>query len=241
VKFGTREIAIAGILGAISVLLAVTRLGFIPFVAGTAITIMHVPVIIGAIVGGPLVGTLIGLIFGLSSLILASAAPTGPGDVFFTDPWVSVAPRLFLGIVAWGVYRSARSAGRVWAIALALLLTAVVLLTAWTVAGLESEYAMLLAIVIGVVGVVGVGAVTYRAMGAHPDALALSLSATAATLTNTGLVLGALVIRGYIAGSVAVVLGLANGPLEMIAAAIISVAVIAAWQQIALRPGGSSV
>lgn len=240
-KIKTRDIAIAGVLSAISVLLAVTRLGFIPFFAGTAITIMHVPVIIGAIVGGPVVGSLIGLIFGLSSLILASAAPTGPGDVFFTDPWVSVVPRLFLGIVAWAVYRSARLAGKVWVIVLGMILTGVVILTARTIARAEIRFAVLLGVVVGLVGLAIVAVIAYRALRAHPEELALSLSAVTTTLTNTVLVLGALVVRGYISGPVAIGVGVANGPLEMIAAAVITVAVVAAWYQIALRPGGSTV
>jgi len=62
-----RKIVITGALGAISVILGVTRWGFIPWVSGTSLTIMHIPVIIGAVLEGPVVGTLIGLIFGVSS------------------------------------------------------------------------------------------------------------------------------------------------------------------------------
>ena len=100
----TRKIVITGVLGAISVLLGVTHWGFIPWVTGTSLTIMHVPVIIGAILEGPVVGLAIGLIFGVSSLIQAAVAPTGPGDVLFTNPLVSILPRLFIGPVAWLVW-----------------------------------------------------------------------------------------------------------------------------------------
>lgn len=100
----TRKIAVAGILSAISILLGITRWGFIPWFGGVSITIMHVPVIIGAILEGPIVGLVIGLIFGVFSLLQAAMAPTGPIDVFFTNPLVSVLPRILIGPAAWGVY-----------------------------------------------------------------------------------------------------------------------------------------
>lgn len=101
----TRKIVIAGIMSAISIFLGLTRLGFIPWLAGASLTIMHIPVIIGAVLEGPVVGLVIGLIFGLFSLIQAGVAPNGPGDILFTNPLVSVLPRLFIGPVAWLVWK----------------------------------------------------------------------------------------------------------------------------------------
>lgn len=100
----TRKIVITGIMGAIAVFLGVTRWGFIPWFGGVSLTIMHVPVIIGAVLEGPIVGLLIGLIFGVASLIQAAVAPNGPGDVIFTNPLISVLPRLFIGPAAWLVW-----------------------------------------------------------------------------------------------------------------------------------------
>jgi uncharacterized membrane protein len=102
----TRKIVIAGVMGAISIFLGATHLGFIPWLAGAALTIMHVPVIIGAILEGPAVGLAIGLIFGAFSLLQGAIAPTGPADVWFTNPLVSILPRLFIGPVAWLVYKA---------------------------------------------------------------------------------------------------------------------------------------
>ena len=104
----TRTIVIAGVLSAISILLGLTRWGFIPWFGGISLTIMHVPVIIGAVLEGPIVGVLIGLIFGVFSLIQAAVAPNGPSDVWFTNPLLSVLPRLFIGPVAWLVWRALR-------------------------------------------------------------------------------------------------------------------------------------
>lgn len=94
----TRRIVIAGILGAIAILLAVTRLGFIPVpnFTGNA-TIMHVPAILGGVLEGPVVGFLVGGIFGVFSFIQAEVPA-------FKDPLVSILPRLIIGIVAWAVF-----------------------------------------------------------------------------------------------------------------------------------------
>jgi uncharacterized membrane protein len=96
----TRRIVVAGVLGAIAIVLGVTRLGFIPVpnVSGNA-TIMHVPAIIGAVLEGPIVGVLAGGIFGIFSMLQDT---TG----LFTNPLVSVLPRLLIGLFAWLAYRS---------------------------------------------------------------------------------------------------------------------------------------
>ncbi|MCK6257368.1 ECF transporter S component [Fictibacillus sp. KIGAM418] len=98
----TRKIVIAGVLGAVAILLGVTRLGFIPVptAAGNA-TIMHVPAIIGGVMQGPFVGLVIGLIFGVSSFLDATIP-------LFKDPLVAILPRLFIGVTAYFSYISLR-------------------------------------------------------------------------------------------------------------------------------------
>lgn len=102
----TRKLIVAGLLGAIAVLLGWTRLGFIPWLSGASLTIMHVPAIIGAVLEGPIVGAAIGLIFGIFSMLQAAIAPNGPADVWFTNPVLSVLPRLFIGPMAWLVWNA---------------------------------------------------------------------------------------------------------------------------------------
>ncbi|MBF8437159.1 ECF transporter S component [Halanaerobiaceae bacterium Z-7014] len=99
-QLSTKEIVVAGMLGAISIVLGVTRLGFIPVPtpAGNA-TIMHIPAILGAVLEGPVVGALIGLIFGIFSFLQ-------PGAPMFTDPLIAIVPRIFIGIFAYFAYRS---------------------------------------------------------------------------------------------------------------------------------------
>ena len=101
----TRKIVVAGVLSAVTIFLGLTPLGLIPWIAGASLTIMHVPVIIGAILEGPVVGLAIGLLFGAFSLFQAAVAPRGPADVWFTNPLVSIAPRLLIGPAAWAVHR----------------------------------------------------------------------------------------------------------------------------------------
>jgi uncharacterized membrane protein len=62
--------------------------------------------------------------------------------------------------------------------------------------------------------------------------LALTVAAVIGTLTNTVLVLGMAVLRGYMAAGVAVGVGITHGLPEIVVAAIITVAVIAAWKRV---------
>ena len=100
----TRKIVIAGVMSAVASFLGGTHLGYIPWFAGAALTIMHVPVIIGTVLEGPLVGVITGLLFGLSSLVQGAIAPTGPIDPLFTNPLISILPRLLIAPVVWLVY-----------------------------------------------------------------------------------------------------------------------------------------
>lgn len=100
VALNTRRIVVAGVLGAISIALGVTRLGFIPVPNATGYaTIMHIPPIIGAVLEGPIVGVLAGGIFGIFSMLQDT---TG----LFTNPLVAVVPRLLIGLISWLTYRS---------------------------------------------------------------------------------------------------------------------------------------
>ncbi len=97
-KLSTRTIAISGVLGAITIMLSVTGLGMIPMpsLAGRA-TIMHVPVILGAILEGPIVGAFTGFIFGLYSFMT-------PVGAIPADPIVRILPRILIGITSYYTY-----------------------------------------------------------------------------------------------------------------------------------------
>jgi uncharacterized membrane protein len=99
-----RKIVTGGVLSALVIVLGVTGLGFIPLPLG-AITVLQVPVIIGAIVEGPVVGIFIGLLFGAFSIVQAAIIGVTPVDLAFLHyPWIAIAPRILIGPAAWLVY-----------------------------------------------------------------------------------------------------------------------------------------
>jgi uncharacterized membrane protein len=103
-KISTLQMAKVGMLAAITIVMGLTNLGFIPLPMARA-TIMHIPVIIGAIVEGPLVGMLVGLIFGLFSLYQNASAPASILSPAFINPLVSVLPRVLIGVTAYYSYK----------------------------------------------------------------------------------------------------------------------------------------
>lgn len=102
-KFGTRQIAIIGMLSAVSIVLGSTGFGFIPLPMAKA-TIMQIPVIIGAILEGPVVGIAVGLIFGIFSIVQNLTNPNILSFAFL-NPLVSVLPRMLIGITTYYVYK----------------------------------------------------------------------------------------------------------------------------------------
>jgi len=175
VSLSTRRIVIAGVLGAVAILLGVTRLGFIPVpnLSGNA-TIMHVPAILGGILEGPIVGALVGLIFGVFSFLNA-------GIPLFADPLVAVLPRIFIGVTA---------------------------------------------------------AYTYMGLVRVNKFVALIIAAAVGTLTNTVLVLGMGIIRGYLPAAAFWPITLTNGLAEVVIAAIITVVLVLGVER--MRKGGSA-
>ena len=95
----TRRLVLIGALGGISIFLGVSGLGLIRLPI-FSLTIMHIPVIIGALLEGPVVGISVGLIFGLFSMYQNITAP-GLTSFIFWNPIVALIPRMLIGIVAY--------------------------------------------------------------------------------------------------------------------------------------------
>jgi len=109
-KLSLRQVVLAGILGALIAALGFTPLGMIPVPtpAGSA-TILHVPVILGAILEGPLFGASVGFLFGAVSFWRALVAPANPiAQVMFTDPFTAFVPRILIGLAAYYAFFVAR-------------------------------------------------------------------------------------------------------------------------------------
>lgn len=102
-----RKMVIIAMLSGICLFLGLTGLGFIPLPL-FKLTILHLPVIIGAIIEGPVVGGSIGLIFGLFSIYQNITAPT-PMSPFFYNPLISILPRVLIGVLSYYIYKIIRS------------------------------------------------------------------------------------------------------------------------------------
>lgn len=116
IKQRTMDMTLAAIFTAIIIMMSVVPfLGYIPLGFMNA-TIMHVPVIIGAILLGPRYGAYFGLVFGLTSLVKATLTPNLTSFVF--SPFITIGgysgnmwsiviclvPRILIGVAAYYVY-----------------------------------------------------------------------------------------------------------------------------------------
>lgn len=187
--FNVRKMAIVGVLGAISAVLGMTPLGFIP-VGPTRATIMHIPVIIGAIMEGPVVGAFVGLIFGVFSIFQAITNPT-PVSVVFLNPLVSVLPRILIGIVTYYVYNSLKRLGTKKTLGLLYILWIGIILYLGkgiysNISNSDNIYVLLMNIGLMILTLIAFYITTVKYKNSSLDII---LSTIAGTLTNTGLVL----------------------------------------------------
>lgn len=113
----TQKMVLTAMFTAIIIAMAfVPYLGYIPLGFMNA-TIIHVPVIIGAIILGPKQGAFLGGVFGLTSLINNTINPNLTSFVFspfytmggnhgsFASLIICLVPRILIGVVAYYVYR----------------------------------------------------------------------------------------------------------------------------------------
>jgi len=100
-KNKTFRIVILGMLSAIIIIqTTIPFLGYIPM-GPLSLTIIQVTVIIAAIVLGMKDGAIVGGVWGMITFIRAFVAPTSPiAPLIFTNPLVSVLPRILIGVVA---------------------------------------------------------------------------------------------------------------------------------------------
>ncbi|MHB1293474.1 MAG: ECF transporter S component [Anaerolineae bacterium] len=224
-----RRVITAGLLLAITLLLSLTRIGFIPVPtpAGNA-TINHIPAIIGGILEGPLVGLIVGFGFGVASFMSATVP-------MFKDPMVAVLPRLFIGLVSAWSYAALRRAGRRELTYLLGVLLALLLIFSYQIAGTTLWVGILVAVLSLA------AAIAILLWMRHEDVriVALAIVAAIGSLTNTVLVLTMATIKGYMAAGVALGVGLTHGIPEAIVSAIVVVAVVAALRQVGRRRQGS--
>ncbi len=109
-QLSTHDLAVAGVFGALAIVLSFTSLGLIPVPNPTeAATSLHLPAIVAGILSGPVVGGLVGLVLAISSWYRYSAS-----FVAFADGNLLVAlaaaflPRILIGVLAYYAYRLLR-------------------------------------------------------------------------------------------------------------------------------------
>lgn len=236
-RFNVRKLTIIGILGAVSIILGMTPLGFIP-VGPTKATIMHIPVIIGAIMEGPIVGMAIGLIFGLFSMINAVTRPT-PVSFVFLNPIISILPRVLMGYLTYKVYsytkdKKSKYLKGILNISLAGLISYLI----YSVVNLVKTQGSTINIILNIIFIGVLIILTYYLNKQKDELMAIILSAATGTLINTIGVLSSIYFlygERYVAqlGQSAnlarkIIFGIAvtNGIPEVILAVIITVSVI---------------
>lgn len=114
----TYELVLTALFTAIIVIMAFTPLGYIPLVVINA-TIIHIPVILGALFLGPKKGAFLGFIFGFTSFINNTfKAATASAFVFspvlaynvvgvsgiFKSLYICFVPRILVGVIPYFIY-----------------------------------------------------------------------------------------------------------------------------------------
>ena len=97
-----RNLALAqlGMLSALIVIMTfVPYIGYIS-IGALSITLLHIPLIIGACVLGVKGGLALGAVWGITCIIKAATSPMAVTDPLFTNPLVSLLPRVIAGLVA---------------------------------------------------------------------------------------------------------------------------------------------
>ena len=162
----TRRLVLIGALGGISIFLGVSGLGLIRLPI-FSLTIMHIPVIIGALLEGPVVGIAVGLIFGLFSMYQNITAP-GLTSFIFWNPIVALIPRMLIGIVAYYSFKLLKSKIKS--------------------TGVCAGIASILATLTNTIGVLGLTYILY--LDKYAQAREISREAVAGTLLTVGLTNG---------------------------------------------------
>ena len=115
IRRDTRNLTFLGVLIAIEMVLTFAHFGFIPLPFMKA-TILHIPVIIGAIFLGPIEGRILGLVFGILSVIMNTIEPGVTSFVFspfYTlgttkgNIWslvIAIVPRVLVGVTGYYTY-----------------------------------------------------------------------------------------------------------------------------------------
>lgn len=200
---------------AIIVIMAFTPLGYIPLVVINA-TIIHIPVILGALFLGPKKGAFLGFVFGLTSFINNTfKAATASAFVFspvlavnvvgvsgiFRSLYICFVPRILVGVVPYFIYVLIRKAagdehkaGRVAVNTIASVIL-FISVRAFFIRLLPESLSAMVCTIIGVVaGVILMAVLTISGNTKGSSNIALSYAGLAGAFTNTLFVMSGIFI-----------------------------------------------
>lgn len=211
----TYELVLTALFTAIIVIMAFTPLGYIPLVVINA-TIIHIPVILGALFLGPKKGAFLGFVFGLTSFINNTIkAATASAFVFspvlaynvvgvsgiFKSFYICFVPRILVGVVPYFVWllirrivKGENKAGKV----IVDLIASVILFVSVRAFLMRLLPEALSAVVCTVIGLVaGIALMALLTVGGRKKAsanIALSYAGLAGAFTNTLFVMSGIFI-----------------------------------------------
>lgn len=99
-----------GLLTGIILLMAFTPIGYLPIGPGLTVTLIPIPVVIGAIVLGPFAGAILGAVFGLTSFSMCLFQRDAFGVLLFNiSPFktfiICMVPRIIMGLLCGYIFK----------------------------------------------------------------------------------------------------------------------------------------
>lgn len=211
----TYELVLTALFTAIIVIMAFTPLGYIPLVVINA-TIIHIPVILGALFLGPKKGAFLGFVFGLTSFINNTfKAATASAFVFspvlaynvdgvagvFKSIYICFVPRILVGVVPYFIYLLIRKlvkgegrGGKIFVDALASVIL-YISVRAFLIRLFPETLSTAVCTVIGIVAAVALmAALTFTGIKKKSANIALAYAGLAGAFTNTLFVMSGIFI-----------------------------------------------
>lgn len=211
----TYELVLTALFTAIIIIMAFTPLGYIPLVVINA-TVIHIPVILGALFLGPKKGAFLGFVFGLTSFInntfkaaTASAfvfSPVLAADVIgisgvFKSMYICFVPRILVGIIPYFVYilirYLLRSEQKVWRVVINAVVSIILFISirAFVINLVQSSFGGVIGTVLGlVVGIVLFVLLTVVIQKHASATVALAYAGMTGAFTNTLFVMSGIFI-----------------------------------------------
>jgi uncharacterized membrane protein len=241
----TQELILVSLFSAIILILAmVPNVGLISFGA-VAITIIHIPVLIGAMTLKRVSSVFVlGLLFGLGSLFAALTRGSTPIDLAFINPLISVLPRILFALIAFYIFKGSRfvikSLPYVASLSILSVMMLIMSIGLYNYLVTSETLNTFVSIIVSSVIWIVITVFMYVQTKKRPTIMFIPLTSLVSTLLHTVLVLSALVIVepslfNFTFGvAVNVIYGImiSNGLLEAVVAVFVVTPVVTALYQL---------